>query len=156
MISIILIEPKTGGNVGAIARAMKNFNLTDLVLINPKCKISSLETKKRAKHAQDIIQKAKIKNISYLKKFHTLIGTTAKLGTDYNIQRSPITPEQLAEKINVNQKIGIIFGRESSGLTNEEISLCDFVVSIQSSKIYPVMNLSHAATIIFYELFKRL
>ena len=90
--------------------------------------------------------------------FDYLIATTAKLGRDYNISRSPISPEQLAEKLSdldKKSKLGIIIGRESTGLNNEEISICDFTVTIPTSKDYGTMNISHAATIIMYELFKQ-
>ena len=153
MISVVLIGVSNPGNLGAIARAMKNFELKELILINPKCKIDD-EALKRAMHAKDILKKAKIKPLSYLKQFHTVIATTSKLGTDYNIPRSPILPEELAKKINVNKKIAIVFGTEDKGLTNKELELSDFIVAIPTSKKYPAMNLSHAAAVIFYELSK--
>lgn len=106
-------------------------------------------------HARDILKKAKIKPLSYLETFHTVIATTSKVGTDYNILRSSITAENLADKIkDVNKNIAIVFGPEDRGLINEELELCDFVVTIPASKKYPVLNLSHAAAIIFYEIFK--
>jgi len=154
MISIVLIEPEISGNIGAIARAMKNFGLNNLILINPKCNHLSLEAIKRAKYAKEILKKIKIKKFSDLKKFHTLIATTSKLGTDYNIPRSPITPEQLSSIIPKTKSIAILFGREGIGLKNKEIQMCDFIVTIPTSPKYPAMNLSHSATIIFYELFK--
>jgi TrmH family RNA methyltransferase len=132
---------------------MKNFGLKELILINPKCSKNSKTAHNRAKHAQDILNNSKVKTWSYLKRFDYLIGTTAKIGTDYNISRSPITPSQLSSVI-PNKKVGLIFGRESSGLTNEEISRCDFIVTIPTSPKYPSMNLSHSAAILFYELFK--
>jgi len=153
MISIVLIEPENPGNIGAIARAMKNFDLNKLVLVNPKCRINQ-ESKNRAKWAQDILKNAKVAKFDYLKKFHTLVATTSQLGTDYNIPRSPITPEQLASKLNVNKNIAVLFGREGIGLRNEEIQMCDFVVTIPTSKKYPTMNISHSAAIVFYEIFK--
>ena len=153
MISVILIKPTRPGNIGAIARSMKNFDLKDLILINPQCRIDD-EAQKRAMHAKDILKKAKIKPLSYLKQFHTVIATTSKIGTDYNIPRSPISPEQLAKKVQINKKIAILFGTEDRGLTNKELKLADFIVAIPTSKKYPALNLSHAATIIFYELFK--
>ena len=152
-ISIVLFEPETPGNIGAIARAMKNFNLENLILINPKCKIDE-DASKRAMHAKDILTNAKIKPASCLKEFHTVIGTTSKLGTDYNIPRSPITPEQLTKVITEKKETAIVFGREDKGLSNKELEFCDFVVTIPTSKKYPEMNLSHSAAIIFYELFK--
>ena len=158
MISVVLIEPETPGNIGAIARIMKNFDFNDLVLINPKCNHLSKESLDRSTHAKSILKKAKIKKINHLKNFDYLIATTAKLGTDYNIPRSPITPEQLAEKLSKlssKLKIGLLIGREGSGLSNNEISMCDFIVTIPSSKNYPTMNVSHAASLILYEIFKK-
>jgi len=157
MISIILLEPKKPGNVGAVARVMKNFNFSDLVLINPKCDIKSKEAVDRAVHAKNIIENAKIKNISYLKNFDYLVATTGKLGTDYNIPRSPITPAQLADKLSKIKKvkIGLLFGPESYGLSNKLILQCDFVVTIPSSLKYPTLNLSHSVGIILYELFQK-
>ena len=152
-ISVVCIGINNEGNLGAICRSMKNFDLKDLILINPQCKIDD-EALKRAMHAKDVLKKAKIKPLSYLKQFHTVIATTSKIGTDYNIPRSPITPEQLAKKVKISKKIAIVFGTEDRGLTNKELTYADFIVTIPTSKKYPALNLSHAATIIFYELFK--
>ena len=152
MVKVALIEPITSGNLGAIARAMKNFDLKDLILVNPKCDPTSSDAIKRAKHAKNILKKAKIvKKFSYQKRFDYIIGTTANVGsTDYNLPRLPVKPEEI--KLNKNSLI--LFGREDSGLTNEEIQQCDFIVSIPSSKKYKTLNISHAAIILFYELFK--
>jgi TrmH family RNA methyltransferase len=136
------------GNVGAIARSMANFGFSKLILVNPKCNHLSQTSRNRAKWAQDVLKKAKI--MKKIPKFDTLVATTAQIGTDYNIPRSPISPKQLSSVC--KGKIGIMFGRESSGLTNEEILQADFVVSIPASKKYPVMNLSHSVSVILYEL----
>lgn len=154
MISIVLVQPSTGGNLGAVARVMANFELKNLFLIKPKCKKDSSEAEKRAMHGLSVLKKAKIIEWNYLKKFDYLIATTSKLGTDYNIPRSPISPEQLAKKINTKNKIAILFGPEDKGLTNEQIQKCDFTVTIPTSRSYPVLNLSHSVAIILYELFK--
>ena len=161
MISIVIVEIENPGNLGAIARVMKNFGQKDLVLIGPKCSPDDQEARNRAKHAQDILKSAKIENKSYLKEFDYLIATTASLGTDYNVPRSPISPEQMAEKISSFSsksksfpKIGILIGRESTGLTNEEIRMADFIVTIPTSNKYPTMNISHSVAILLYELSK--
>lgn len=160
MISVILTEPEWPSNIGAVARVMANFDFTELILINPKCKIDDLDAVMRAKHALPILKKAKVKDFSYLKKFDYLIATTSKLGSDYNIPRSPITPEQLAEKIKKidlkKNNIALLFGREGEGLHNDEIKKCDFIVTIPDSVKYPAMNLSHAVGIVLYELFKNM
>ena len=148
MNSIILVESNNSGNVGAIARSMANFGFKKLILVNPKCNHLSQTARNRAKWAQDVLQKAKV--VKQIPKMDTLVATTAQIGSDFNIPRVPITPKKLKTVIKGNT--GLIFGRESSGLTNEEINQADFVVSIPADKKYPVMNLSHAVTILLYEL----
>ncbi len=137
---------------------MANFGFSDLVLINPLCDAKELDAVKRAKHALPILKKAKVKDASYLKKFDTLVGTTSRVGTDFNIPRSPLSAEDLASVFlpldKKKQHIGLLFGREGEGLHNDEIALCDFVVTIPSSVKYPALNLSHAVAVVLYELFK--
>lgn len=154
MISIILLEIEHPGNLGAIARVMANFNAQQLVLINPKCSFTDQDAKNRAKHAQTILDKAVVADASTLKSFDYLIGTTARLGRDYNIPRSPLLPEQLPVLLRKKNNIGLLFGREGIGLTNEEVKLCDFTITIPTSKKYPSLNISHAVAIVLYELYK--
>ncbi|MBN1385564.1 RNA methyltransferase [Candidatus Woesearchaeota archaeon] len=156
MISVILIEPENPGNIGAIARIMKNFDSSHLVLIDPKADPNSDEARARAMHGRDVLASAEICGVEKLDEFDLLVATTAQLGTDYNLPRCVLNPSELAEKlasVDAKSKIGIVFGRESNGLTNNEISRCDFSVSIQSSKKYPVLNLSVSAAIVLYEIF---
>lgn len=147
---IILIEPQTPGNIGAIARSMKNFGFKQLVLVNP-CKITQ-DARNRAKHAQEILDNAIIIDSFNELKYDMLIGTTAITGKDYNIIRSPMLPEELELE---EGKIGLVFGREDTGLRNEELSKLDFAVRIPTSDEYPTLNLSHAATILMYEFTKK-
>jgi len=151
---IILLEPEHEGNVGAVCRAMANFNFQNLTIINPKCDLKSDDVYRRAKHSKKIVKSIKV--LKKLPKYHTLIGTTSKLSNDYNVLRTPITPEQLAKKLPrlKNKKVGIMFGREGIGLTNEEIKKCDLLMSINSAKKYSSLNLSHAVAIVLYELHK--
>ncbi|MBS3143202.1 TrmJ/YjtD family RNA methyltransferase [Candidatus Woesearchaeota archaeon] len=153
MVTIILHGIEHPGNLGAVCRSMKNFGFKDIVLVNPVCKPSDQEARNRAKHAQDILKKAKLMSAGALKEYDCVIGTTALVGTDYNIPRSPLTPEHLAS-MRLPKKTAIMFGPESSGLTNAQLRECDFVVTIPSTKKYPTLNLSQAVTIILYELSK--
>ena len=154
MIKIILVEPKTPGNIGAVARAMKNFGFRDLALVNPNCDPLARDSIDRASHGFDVLESAE--RLSQIPKLDCLIATTGKLGTDFNLKRSPISPKEMAEKIsgskNKKRSVGILFGREDTGLKNKEIEICDFTVSINTHKNYPVMNLSHSVAIILYEL----
>ena len=91
-----------------------------------------------------------------LRKFDNhLIGTTSKLANDYNILRSVENINDIAQRLTrKDSKIVILFGRESCGLTNEELEMSDFAITIPTSKKYGVMNLSHAVTICLYEFYK--
>jgi len=149
MISVILVEPRNSGNVGAIARAMANFGYSKLVLVNPKCNHLSKTAQDRAKHAKKILHKARV--LKKLPKMHTLVATTSVLGSDYNITRSPVTPSMLSGLVK-DVKVGLVFGREGPGLTNDEIKKCDFVVTIPTDKSYSAMNLSHAVAVVLYEI----
>jgi TrmH family RNA methyltransferase len=159
MITVVLLKPQTSANIGFIARAMQNFDLSKLIIIEPLCDYKDEEALKTSSHAKDILEKARIKKYEYLSKlkqeFDLVIGSTSVLGTDYNIPRTPLLAEEFSNKIS-KENIAIVFGNEAHGLSNEEISKCDFIVTIPSSKKYPALNISHAATIIFYELYKKL
>jgi len=157
MISIILIEPRHPGNVGAIARAMQNFGFSDLVLVSPLCSPLDPEARRRAVHAQEILENARRVSFDQLRQeFHTLVATTAIVGTSYNLPRAPMRPDELVVALSgfdePNHPIGIVLGRENDGLHNDEIAQCDFSVSIPTPKENPTLNLSHAATILMYEL----
>ncbi|MDP2628564.1 MAG: RNA methyltransferase [Nanoarchaeota archaeon] len=154
MITVVCVGIENQGNLGAIARVMANFGVHDLVLINHVCKIEK-EALDRASHAKSILKKAKITSLDVLKKYDYVIGTTSMLGTDYNLPRSPVTPEQLVGMIDSKKKIALLLGRESHGLSNMELEQCDFTVTIPSSKDYPVMNISHACAVMLYELSKK-
>ena len=104
MIDIILVEPENPGNIGSVARVMKNFGFKNLVLVKPKCDIND-ESRRLAKHANDMLKKAKTIDFKSLEDYDYLIGTTSKLGSDYNIPRCTIKPEELAKKI-TKRRIG--------------------------------------------------
>ena len=157
MIHVILLEPVIPGNIGAIARAMKNFEFSKLVLINPHCDHLCAEARNRAKHSQEVLENAEVSEFFVVDDYDYLVATTARLGTDYNISRSPLLPSELAEKIkgiDPGRKIGLVIGREGPGMFNEEIAKCDFIVTIPSMKGYSTLNISHAVAIILYELYK--
>ncbi|MDO5848873.1 MAG: RNA methyltransferase [Methanobrevibacter sp.] len=155
-IYVVFVECETPGNIGFLARTMANFGLSKLVLINPP------ELKKeafyQAMHAQHIVENAMI--FDSLDEFYKnvridfKVASTGVAGGSYNLSRIPIKPEELGRKLNPNNNTAIIFGREGNGLTNKEIESCDITVSIPTDPTYPIMNISHAAAIILYELFK--
>lgn len=164
MLTIILVETEHGQNLGAVCRVMANFGFKDLILINPKCKKEDIDAIKRAKHsAAPILKNAKVTDFSILKTFDYLIGTTARTGTQFNIPRSPVTPEELAEILEENNlikdpkvRVGLVFGREGHGLFNEELKMCDYVATIPAHHGFVTMNISHAVALFLYEIFKKL
>ncbi|MBS7658698.1 MAG: RNA methyltransferase [Candidatus Bathyarchaeia archaeon] len=154
---VVLVEPEYEANIGYIARVMKNFGLNELYLVKPRVNLGSKALIFSA-HAQDIVNKAVIVNSiqEAIKGVDIVVGTTAKPAkSERNILRLVVKPEEAAMKINtLNSKVALLFGRESSGLTNEELSLCDLVLFIPASEEYPTLNVSHAAAIVFYEFYK--
>lgn len=155
-LTVVMVEPETSGNIGAVARAMANFGIEKLVLIKPRCKINE-EARRRAKHAQSILKNSVVHDWKWLKRFDYVVGTAGKESTDYNLPRTPLTPGQLADRVLrlKKTKIALLIGREGNGLYNEELQQCDFVVTIPTSARYPSMNVSHALAIVLYELFQK-
>ena len=157
MIYIVFVEPESPGNIGFLARTMKNFGFANLVLINP-CELKN-EAYYQAMHAKDIVWNHKgystLEEFIETEKIDFTVGTTRMAGGSYNVSRIAVTPEQLTESLNITGNIAIVFGREGNGLYNEEIALCDVVVTIPTDESYPVLNISHAAAIILYEIFKK-
>ena len=168
--TIVLVQSEHASNIGSIARIMKNFDFKQLVIFNPiekKENILCRTTEGYAMHGKDVLYNSTIiTNISkinhvrelsdYLKKFDLIFGTTAKGSNYQNIKRLPIFPHEL--NLPVSEKpldIAILFGKESSGLTNEEIKLADIVIRIPTGNIYQTLNISQACGIICYEIFKQ-
>jgi tRNA/rRNA methyltransferase len=152
---VILVEPSFEESIGFVARAMKNFGLSNLHLVNP---IASLgpNGRMRGGHAQDVLDSV-VKHRSFVEALEGVdlcIGTTAQKSYDAsNLRRKPLTPKEFGTKAkSLSGIIGIVFGREGTGLTNSELDRCDATLTIPASSEYQTLNLSHAAAIIFYEL----
>lgn len=145
MVSIIFVEPESAGNIGSIARCMKNFGAEQLILVNP-CSLEGAQ--KMAVHAQDVVENAVIVDsfADALTLVDYAVGTTSEPA---GFLKRAVTPRELKNVENM----GIVIGRESTGLTNEELEQCDFVVSIPTSEVYPVLNAASACCILLYELF---
>lgn len=151
MLSVVLLRPETPGNVGAVARVMKNFGFKDLVLVDP-CDVTE-EARKRAKHAKDVLGDAKVWKEMKWDGFDTTVSTSSETGGDYNVTRNALTPDVLRERAEEAEgSIGLVFGPESKGMRNDEIEKADFLCHIPASEDYPVFNLSHAVAIVLYEL----
>jgi len=158
LIRVILLEPEKSGNIGSVARSMRNFDLGDLWIVNPKTRING-EARAFAMRGLPILESAKIVTSfdQAIKDVDAVAGTSSVAArSSSNLSRVAITPKQLAERTSTSKgTLGIVFGRESSGLNNQEVEACDFMVTIPASREYNVLNIAVAASILFYELFHR-
>ena len=149
------MEPKYGGNIGSVARAMMNFEFDKLYLVNPPR--FDDECYSRAMHAQKILDDAEFfpSFNDAVKKLDYLVATSSIASqSDKKHLRNAIMLEDFVDKIfETKGKIGLVFGREDYGLYNDEIAKCDIIVKIPTSDSYHSLNLSHAIGIMLYSLY---
>lgn len=166
-LNIILINPENRGNIGSIARIMKNFGFKSLILVNPlenhldtyamgfACKAKDVLLDAEVIKCEFDAQNSRIKSL--FSQYDVIIGTSAKGYSYQNIKRIPIFLHEFNfSQITQKTKIALVFGRESTGLTNEQIILTDFILKIAASPHYPTLNISQAVGIILYEFYKNL
>ena len=152
-IHFVLVRPQMGENIGSVARAIKNFKISKLRIVNPRCVWPSERAVATSVGAKDILQKSKIyksidKSISDL---DLVLASTSRIR---KVNKKIIPISHLKKIIKYKQKIGIIFGPESSGLTNDEINCADYLVKIPTNKEFSSLNLSHSSIIFAFEIFK--
>ncbi len=156
-IKIVLVETTHPGNIGAAARAMKNMGLSQLVLVNPRCAVDN-QAYARASGADDLLNQ--------LVKHETLtaavadcvlvVGTTARTRS---LVWPALTPNSLAKKLAEtadDHPVAVVFGREDSGLTNEELQHCHYSVTIPTNPDFSSLNVAAAIQVISYEIFSQL
>jgi len=157
-IRVVLLEPEKEGNIGAIARSMKNFDFDDLWIVNPKVPIDG-EARAFAMRGLDILTSARIVKTldEAIKGTGMVVGTSSiAASSTTNLPRFAITAQQFAQRIATGRgTIAVVFGRESTGLNNREVEACDFIVTIPASRHYNVLNVATAASIVFYEIFQK-
>jgi len=152
-IRVVLVEPKYDGNVGHVARVMKNFGVKELFLVRPRAELGEVSIA-RAMHAVDVLERARIVSTleEALEDVEAAVATTAVLGS--TPARNPLTPWEAREQLADHGKVALVFGPEDRGLRTWEIELCDATVFIPTSEEYRSMNLSHAVAVLLYELTK--
>ena len=145
-ISFILHKPQLSENIGACARAIKNFNFDKLILVDPKPSFPNDKIIATSVGAKDVIKKCKVYNNleNSLKKIDCLIATTSRF-RNKNIKH--INLKDL-NKIYLKKKIAFLFGSEASGLSNEEISYANYTMQIPSNPKFKSLNLSHSVIIV--------
>ena len=154
-VRIVLVEPASSGNIGAVARVMKNTGLGDLTIVNPRHDWDTSEARALAHGAGEILDGATLVNElkSAVAQCHLVVGTTHRLGK----QRDGIyPPEKISEKIRPilsDGCIAVVFGREKDGLWQDELRLCQYLLRFPSAVSHPSYNLSHAVLLFAYALF---
>ncbi|MDC1245769.1 RNA methyltransferase [Pelagibacteraceae bacterium] len=145
-ISFILHQPQLSENIGACARAIKNFNFKKLVIVKPKPIFPNDKILATSVGAKDLIMNAKVYETleSAIKKVDCVIATSARF-RNKNIKH--IKLEDL-KKINLNKKVAFLFGSEASGLSNNEISYANYTIQIPTNPNFKSLNLSHSVIII--------
>ncbi|MEM2142624.1 MAG: RNA methyltransferase [Candidatus Thorarchaeota archaeon] len=153
---VVLVEPETPGNVGFVARAMANFGVKRLRIVGRDLRNND-EAQKFAMHAGEILDRAEVFSglDSALEGVPASWATTARTGGTHSVVRAPVPMDRIPDMGTVSGDIAIVFGREGSGLTNEELALCDLAFRIPVSPEYPSMNLSHAVSVVLYDLYRR-
>ena len=154
-VRIVLVEPSHPGNIGAAARAMKTMGLASLYLVRPE-RFPDPQADWRAARAVDIVASATV-----VDRIDDAIGDCVlAVGTSTRSRRIAIpladarTVAQRVATEYADQRVAILFGRETSGLTNEELQCCQLHLAIPASPEYPSLNLAMAVQVVCYELYK--
>ena len=153
-IRIVLIQTSHPGNIGSTARAMKTMGLSNLCLVNPQ-HFPDPQADTMAAHAGDILKTATITETlaQAIADYHLVIGSSARhLRT---LSWPTLNPRHCGEMVGKNllknKKIALVFGRESSGLSNQELSNCHYLVHIPTNPDYSSLNIASAVQILSYE-----
>ena len=152
---LILVETSHPGNIGAVARAMKNMGMDQLRLVNPKF-FPHADATARASGADDVLRNAKIFSSlqDAIADCQIVLGASAR---DRTISWPSMTARECAEHygnpVHADSTIALVLGRENSGLKNHELDLCHFLLRIPCNQAYSSLNLAAAAQVICYELF---
>jgi tRNA (cytidine32/uridine32-2'-O)-methyltransferase len=151
---LVLVGTSHPGNIGAVARAMKNMGLLELYLVNPKI-FPHADATARAAGADDVLQTAKV--VASLAEAvgdcHLVIGTSARSRTLSWPLLDPRQAGELVAQESVQQhKVAVVFGRERSGLDNEELQQCHYHLQIPTNAKFSSLNLAAAVQIVAYEI----
>ena len=152
----ILVKPQLGENIGACARAMKNFGFSKLYIVEPKINFPNHKAKATSVGAYDIINKAKVFNNiqDAIEPFNLVVSLSARRR---DINKKNISLKEFQKIIKGrNLNLGLMFGPEASGLSNKDLSFSNYILQIPTSPKFKSLNLSHSLAVICYEIFKSL
>ncbi|HEX9866997.1 MAG TPA: RNA methyltransferase [Candidatus Tectomicrobia bacterium] len=153
-IRVVLVEPQHSGNIGAVARAMKNMAISRLVLVNPADHLA-LEARMMAMHAFDILQHAQVVGTlsQAVADAGYVVGTTRRLGKSRQAQYSSRSIAPLLLELATTNPVALVFGREDSGLSNDELAQCHELINIPAHPTFGSLNLAQAVLLVCYELY---
>jgi len=151
-IYFILVRPQLGENIGSAARALKNFNFSKLRIVNPRSGWPNQKAMATSVGAKDILKLSKVYNSldKSIGDLDLIFATTSRIR---KVNKKIISIFDLNKKIKNKQKIGIIFGPEASGLSNDELNCANYLVKIPTNKEFSSLNLSHSVTLFCFQLF---
>jgi tRNA (cytidine32/uridine32-2'-O)-methyltransferase len=152
-IRFVMVETTHPGNIGAVARAMKTMGLSRLHLVRPRA-LPNAEAVARASGADDLLASAQVHGdlVGALRGCRLTIGSSARLRT---VEWPLLEPPECAQRLLAEAgqgDVALVLGRESSGLTNEELALCHFLVHIPTDSAFSSLNVASAAQIFAYEI----
>jgi tRNA/rRNA methyltransferase len=150
---IVLVEPREAGNVGAVARAMKNFGFDELWIAGEHPQLLPVAGW-WASGADDLLERARFVPAlaDAIGDTHLTVATTSMRGRTTPVTFTPRTLSQRFAALAEDQTLALVFGREDSGLTREELVLCQHTAAIPANDAFPTMNLAQSACVFCYEL----
>ena len=155
---VVLVEPQLGENIGMVARAMANFGLSDLRLVAPRDGWPSDKARAAASKADHVIDGAQVYETleEAIADLNFVYATTARMRDGFKPVRSPIVASKvLKAKYDAGEKVGILFGREKSGLSNEQVALADEIVTFPVNPAFASLNIAQAVLLMSYEWMKQ-
>jgi tRNA/rRNA methyltransferase len=150
LLSVTVVGAEYPVNLGYTARLMKNFGVERLYLVGPKCDMRAASV--YASHGSDILDNAEVVTLAKVRRTHDLLlATTAiRARRGANVSRTAVKPDEAIARIVASERASMVFGRDTTGLTNEELALCDLVTMVDTRTDYKTLNVSHAAAILMY------
>jgi tRNA/rRNA methyltransferase len=154
-IDVVLVRTKEDGNVGAVARAGRNFGAERLTLVAPRARLGA-EARRRAMGGLSLLTAAR-RCRSFeeaVAESDLVVGTTdLSTGRSNTYLRRSVSPERLGELVRtLRGRVALVFGPEDNGLSRAELHRCDLLVHIPARREFPTLNVSHAAAIVLYAL----
>ncbi|MCI4335255.1 MAG: RNA methyltransferase [Thermoplasmata archaeon] len=154
-IGVLLLRPKEDGNVGAVARAARNFGAHSLGFVAPRAALGP-EARRRAMGGLMLLRNARVYDDldAALAESDIVVGTTdLSTGRSASYLRRSVSPERLGELCrSLDGRLALLFGPEDNGLSREELARCDLLVHIPARREFPTLNLSHAVAIVLYAI----